>query len=165
MQFCTDISLSLEDPALLALSYTLSSTQMGVFTRQGWTDGWRGMKCDSLEGMREGVASLKRRLESGGKAGLTSSSSGGEEGDAQWFKSVYMYAFTFTLAPGQRSMPVENAKAFWEMLLPLTAVGEGDTKDGWKAEQTEWWFEFLDEKRTKGISKDAWGMVSVLPSF
>lgn len=36
-----------------------------------------------------------------------------------FFKSVYLYAFDFAKAPGQRSIPVDNAKAFWGILLPL----------------------------------------------
>lgn len=157
MDFCTEISLSLEDVSLLALSHELHSPQMGVFTRQGWTDGWKSLKCDSLESMKEGVSSLRKRLERGGGA----AKGGGEGGeDGQFYKTVYMYAFEFAKAPGQRSIPVDNAKAFWGMLLPLISGGEGGS--GWKKEHEDAWFEFLDEKKVKGISKDAWGMVSLI---
>lgn len=119
MQFCQDISLSLEDVALLALSHELHSPAMGVFTRQGWTDGWKALRCDSLESMQGGVASLKTRLERGGKEGAGAAGSADANGEgAQFFKAVYMYAFEFAKAPGQRSIPVDNAKAFWGMLLP-----------------------------------------------
>lgn len=34
-----------------------------------------------------------------------------------------------------------------------------DGEEGWKEEYTQWWFEFLNEKGGKGISKDTWQMV------
>jgi hypothetical protein len=33
--------------------------------------------------------------------------------------------------------------------------------DGWKEEYTSWWFDFLNEKGGKGVSKDTWVMVRV----
>ena len=31
--------------------------------------------------------------------------------------------------------------------------------DGWKKEYLQWWFDFLDERGGKGITKDTWIMV------
>jgi DCN1-like protein 1/2 len=119
---------------------------MGVFTRQGWIDGWKALKCDSLPSMKAGVDKLKHRL-------IT---------DADYFRQIYMYAFDFARAQGQRSVPLDNAKAFWGILLPLaikTIESRDDGHEGWREEYNGWWFEFLDEKAVKGISKDAWIMV------
>jgi len=144
-EFCNAIQLPLDDAGILALSHQLKSTQMGVFTRQGWIDGWKALKCDSLPSMKAGVDKLKHRL-------IT---------DADYFRQIYMYAFDFARAQGQRSIPLDNAKAFWGILLPLsikTIERREDGNEGWKEEYNEWWFEFLDEKAVKGISKDAWTM-------
>lgn len=35
-----------------------------------------------------------------------------------------------------------------------------DESGGWTSEHTQWWFDFLNEKGGKGISKDTWQMVS-----
>lgn len=32
-------------------------------------------------------------------------------------------------------------------------------EDGWKPEYLQWWFDFLNEKGGKGVSKDTWNMV------
>ena len=81
------------------------------------------------------------------------------------------------LARLTRCPPVaaDMAKAFWQLLIPhglqggaVSHVRRRDDDDdvdmsdeeGWKDEYTQWWFEFLDEKNVKGISKDTWQMVS-----
>lgn len=47
--------------------------------------------------------------------------------------------------------------------VSLTGDDEDDDmgeERGWSDEYTQWWFEFLNEKGGKGISKDTWQMVS-----
>lgn len=71
---------------------------------------------------------------------------------------------------------IETAQAFWGLLLPhglqggaLSHIVEGgdgeditmDSEEGWKAEYVQWWFDFLNEKGGKGVSKDTWVMVGV----
>jgi hypothetical protein len=69
---------------------------------------------------------------------------------------------------------LETAQAFWGLLLPHGLEGgalshtkgdddedvnmDGD-EEGWKPEYVQWWFDFLNEKGGKGISKDTWVMV------
>lgn len=144
MAFCEAISLPLEDAGVLALSYVLKSPQMGVFTKHGWTEGWKSLGCDSLQSMQATAGEngkLSERLRS----------------EPAFFKSVYLFAFEFTKSAGQRSIPLENALALWEILLPLAGSTVEDGQ-GWKPEHNEWWSEFLTAKKVKGISKDAWSM-------
>lgn len=71
-------------------------------------------------------------------------------------------------------LAIETAQAFWGLLLPLGLQGgalshilmpdgedspmTGAGEDGWKAEYNDWWFEYLNEKGGKGVSKDTWVM-------
>jgi len=146
MAFCQDIKLDLEDVVLLALSYELKSPQMGEFTRTGWIDGWKALKCDSLQTMEAALPRLRSRLQN----------------DRAFFRNIYMYAFDFARTAGQRSIPIDNAKAFWAMLLPAGFVGDAlrheGSGEGWKPEYIQWWFDFLDAKGGKGISRDTWNM-------
>lgn len=72
------------------------------------------------------------------------------------------------------SLGIDFAQAFWSLLLPhgfsggaLTRVplrdGDNDYKmdgdEGFKEEYIQWWFEFLNKKGHKGVSKDTWVMV------
>ena len=70
------------------------------------------------------------------------------------------------------------AQGFWQILIPHGLEGgalahvpssrEDDDdvamdvgEEGWKEDFTQWWFEFLEQNGTKGVSKDVWQMVSV----
>ena len=74
---------------------------------------------------------------------------------------------------------LETAQEFWRLLIPfglqggalayapLTTDDDNDTdmdhavdEEGWKPEYTDWWFEFLQQKGGKGVSKDTWIMVN-----
>lgn len=152
MSFCEAIELDLGAAGVLALSYELKSPQMGVFKRKEWVEGWKALRCDTIPAMKAGVEKMQQRLVS----------------DASFFRQVYLYTFEFAKAAGQRSIPAENARAFWEILLPIVtqsvqaeAAAKQPGFSGWNDESTKQWFEFLDGKGVKGISKDAWTMVSV----
>ena len=72
---------------------------------------------------------------------------------------------------------MDMAVGFWGLLIPhglqggaLSHIpsarqdGDGDDRmggveDGWQEEHTQWWFEFLESKKLKGVSKDVWQMV------
>lgn len=47
-------------------------------------------------------------------------------------------------------------------LSHIDASGDTDMRGGggWAPEYVDWWFEFLNEKGGKGVSKDTWVMVS-----
>lgn len=68
---------------------------------------------------------------------------------------------------------LDTAQAFWGLLLPhglqggaLSHVDDdedvkmgGTGSEGFKQEHIQWWFDFLQEKNMKGVSKDVWQMV------
>ena len=38
-------------------------------------------------------------------------------------------------------------------------MDESEGEDGWKEKHLQWWFDFLNERGGKGITKDTWIMV------
>lgn len=91
--------------------------------------------------------------------------------DADYFRRVYLYTFEFARSEGQRSLGIELAQAFWNLLLPFGLRGGAlrmqdhsghdlsKANGGWTDDHTQLWYEFLKEKNIKGISKDTWSMV------
>ena len=53
-----------------------------------------------------------------------------------------------------------NALAHVESIDDDDDMGMGE-EEGWQSEYTQWWFDFLNEKGGKGVSKDTWAMVRV----
>jgi hypothetical protein len=90
--------------------------------------------------------------------------------DSEYFRRVYTYTFEFARSEGQRSLGIDIALAFWGLLLPHGLKGGalrpqdygGDDPmkpdGGWTEEHTQLWYDFLNEKNIKGISKDTWAM-------
>ncbi|CAL1698208.1 unnamed protein product [Somion occarium] len=161
IRFCEDLSVDPEDVVLLAVAYELKSPRMGEWSRKGWVDGWKNVGVDSIPAMKTALLRLRDKLGS----------------DPEYFKQIYNYTFEFARPPGQRSLGLDMAQGFWQILLPHGLQGgalahtqhrSSDEEDedvmmvtdeeGWKPEYTQWWLDFLNEKGGKGISRDTWQM-------
>ncbi|TFY56094.1 hypothetical protein EVG20_g9063 [Dentipellis fragilis] len=165
IKLCEDLGVDPEDVVLLAVAYELKSPRVGEWARKGWIEGWKNVGCDTIATMKTALLRLRDKLGS----------------DLGYFQKVYSYTFEFARAEGQRSLGLETAQAFWGLLLPHGLQGgalahirarddDGDDnmqgeEDGWKEEYTQWWFDFLNEKGGKGVSKDTWLMVRPLSSL
>ena len=118
---------------------------------------------DTIDGMKAQLTQLRQQLAT----------------DTEYFRHVYNYTFEFSRPPGQRSLGLDMAQGFWALLVPHGLAGgalahvaarddDGDevmddgAEEGWKEEHLQWWFEFLEQGGTKGVSKDVWQMVSVV---
>ncbi|KIM41840.1 hypothetical protein M413DRAFT_27408 [Hebeloma cylindrosporum] len=157
IKFCEDLEVDPEEVVLLALAFELKSKQMGRWTRQGWIDGWKSLGADSIQSMKAALTKLRSQLGS----------------DFEYFQKVYNHTFDFARSEGQRSLGIDFAQAFWSLLLPHGFSGgalnrislrDGDNdhnmdgEEGFKEEYIQWWFEFLNKKGHKGVSKDTWVM-------
>ena len=60
------------------------------------------------------------------------------------FKKIYQYAFVFAKSPEQKSLNLETAIAFWDILLDFKYL--------------EQWKGFLTTNWGKSISKDTWNL-------
>ncbi|KAK0200708.1 defective in Cullin neddylation protein 1, partial [Desarmillaria ectypa] len=158
IKFCEDLSVNPEDVVLLSVAYELKSNRMGEWGRQGWLEGWKNLGCDNTPAMRASLPKLSQKLSS----------------DPNYFRKVYNHTFEFGRLEGQRSLAMDSAQAFWALLLPhglkggalshTTSTDEDDvdmdatSEEGWKDQYTQWWFEYLEAKGGKGVSKDTWSM-------
>lgn len=157
IKLCSDLSVDPEDVVLLAVAFELKAPRLGSWSKTGWVEGWKRLGCDKLPAMQNTLMKLRDRLGS----------------DSQYFNKVYAYTFEFSRQEGARSLAADMAKAFWQLLIPhglqggaLSHVRRRDDdddvdmsdEDGWNDEFTDMWFEFVDEKNIKGISKDTWQM-------
>ncbi|KAI0032114.1 defective in Cullin neddylation protein 1 [Vararia minispora EC-137] len=154
IRLCEDLGSDPEDVALLALAYELKSPTPAEWDRKGWVDGWRALGADTLEGMRSAVNKLRGRTAS----------------DPVYFSKVYNHTFDYVRTPGARSLGLDTAIPFWTLLIPhglsdgaiAHRPTDGDesmgVEEGWQNEYTDWWFEFLNARGSKGVSKDTWSM-------
>ncbi|KAG8933325.1 Scaffold-type E3 ligase [Tulasnella sp. 419] len=144
---CQDLGVDPEDVVLLALACDLKSPSMGQWPKKEWIEGLKTQRVDSIPAFKSYIERLRKELSS----------------EHAYFRQVYNYTFTFALNPGQRSLGLEEALAFWGLLIPAGLHGGAlkpldQSIQGWSDEHTQWWFDFLKEKNVKGISKDTWNM-------
>jgi len=158
IKFCADLNVNPEDVVLLAIAYELKSPGVGQWTKSGWLEGWKNIGADSISEMKNSLVKLRDQLGS----------------DSEYFEKVYKYTFDFARNDGQRSLGLETAQAFWSLLIPHGLAGgalsripmQDDDEDvemdeggeGWKEEYLQWWFDFLNGRGGKGVTKDTWIM-------
>lgn len=144
LRLCQDLSVDPEDVVLLAVAYELKCPAVAEWTREGWITGWTNLRCDSVQAMKNILPQLRTKLGA----------------EPQYFQQVYAATFDFAKSPGQRSLPLETAESFWNLLLPHGIRGGAlrSATTTWTVTQLSSWYTFLHETKVKGVSKDTWNM-------
>ncbi|CAO1615171.1 unnamed protein product [Jaminaea pallidilutea] len=159
MSYCEALGVSPEDVVLLPLSFYLQSPTMGQFNRDAFINGWRTMAdgtkaCDTVQGQKEYLPTLTKELQ-------TDAAVKGELGNAKGsglYKRTYEYTYNFARPEGQKSVPLDTALAFWDLLLPHSPTFS-DQGGSFTQAQYELWKRYLtDEVKSRTVSKDTWSL-------
>jgi DCN1-like protein 1/2 len=67
--------------------------------------------------------------------------------DQNMFKDLYLFTFNFAKNPSQKSLDLEDAIAYWKMIL------------NGRFKYLSYWIEFLQENHKRAISKDTWNLL------
>jgi DCN1-like protein 1/2 len=134
IEYLADLGFEPEDKVTLALADFLDSPSVGVFERRSFILKWQSVDAKTLDDMKRHLEVLNSKLEN----------------DVGYLKQVYQFAFKFLLDEGQRTLPLETAIAYWELILKPIYGGKIDE-----------WSKFLTEEWKQAISKDAWNMFFV----
>ncbi|KAJ3134710.1 DCN1-like protein 1 [Physocladia obscura] len=126
-KLCEDLGVDPMDVVTLVLAYHLKCEKMCEFKRQGWIDGWTKLQCQTLDDMKKCVNERMRK----------------DLDDPTIFREIYLFTFGFAKAENQKSLGLETATAFWQLLF----TG--------KYKYIELWIEFLEDHKN-AISKDTW---------
>lgn len=134
IRYLEDINLGLEEVGVLGLAMELNAPTQGIFTKQGFIKGWTSLGVSSLSGMKDHVSTLSASLSK-----ITSPPS-------DLFKKTYLHTFTFALTPPSRTLPLDSALVFWDLLLTN------------RFSRLPQWKEFLVGKN-RGVSRDVWNLL------
>ncbi|UZJ51562.1 hypothetical protein CBS101457_000882 [Exobasidium rhododendri] len=151
-----DLDISPEDVVLLPLSFYLKSPSLGTFQKAQYIEGWKAIagseKVDSIQYQKKLLPRLREEL----KKDAAVRDERGAESKSGLFHRVYEFTYTFAREEGQKSLSLDSALAFWDLLMPSSPT-YGDGPDHFSPRQLELWKEFLTEKGNgRAISKDTW---------
>lgn len=147
MQYLEDLGMGLDEVGVLGLAMELGAPTQGIFTRAGFIGGWQALRISSLEGMKQHAATLTPAL-------TTASLVEKDDQASDLFKKTYLHTFTFALTPPSRTLPLDSAVVFWDLLLGPSEDGGGVSKFA----RLDQWKRFVTEKG-RGISRDVWNLL------
>ena len=136
MKYLEDLSVSLEEPVMLAVLAQVKAPTMGELSRGEFTNGWEAVSADTISKQASVASQFRESLKS----------------DANLFRNVYKHSFVLARQPGQKSVLIEAAVEFWRMLF--SPAGFDWTTKGFNWIET--YLTFIQEKWNKSISKDLW---------
>ncbi|MCJ1281495.1 Scaffold-type E3 ligase [Xylographa opegraphella] len=142
MKYLMDLTLSLDEPVVLAILTELSAPTMGELTREGFLAGWRALGADSLPKQTAVLPHLRGQLSA----------------NPDYFRRVYKHTFLLARTPGQKGVALDTAIEFWRLLFGSSGI-QWRGRDG-----TDWlglWCGFVEERWKKSVSKDMWDQTGV----
>jgi len=145
MRYLADVKVNLEEVAMLAVSELLGSPTQGEFTRDGFCNGWKDLRCDTIQKQADYIhIHIRKKLHL----------------DRELFRRTYRHTFTLARAsPAQKSLPLEVATEYWRLLYSPDHGGFM-----WDSDNTPWlamWLDFLETKWKKGVNRDMWDQLLV----
>mmetsp|Transcript_63185 Transcript_63185/g.133363 ORF Transcript_63185/g.133363 Transcript_63185/m.133363 type:complete len:298 (-) Transcript_63185:124-1017(-) len=131
LQFFQDIEVDPgSDVLALAIASACKASEMGVFRRREFICGCATLEADSLDALKRKLPELRQAI---------------QDSSRQALEEVYHYTFGVALEPPSKVLPIEEAAAYWALLLPRWPLREP----------------FVQWAMTnmKGINRDLWNMV------
>ncbi|PWZ03251.1 DUF298-domain-containing protein [Testicularia cyperi] len=160
LQMCEALQVSPEDVVFLPLSFYLKSPSIGTFTREDYVNGWKILdQSDDLEKQQRTLQRLRQELYDNKPIRLERAAEEKSNPNAKrLYERVYEYTYGFARREGQKSLALENAIAFWDLVLPASPTFQRDGSTGtFTRKQLEMWKKFLvDETGNRAVSKDTW---------
>ncbi|TKR80860.1 hypothetical protein L596_014851 [Steinernema carpocapsae] len=131
LKFLTDLRVDPTSRIVLILAWKLKAQTQCEFSADEFKNGLCAMRTDSIDKLRAKLPSLNDEVNN----------------DAKSFRDLYSYAFNFGLNAKEKTLPIDVALAYWNMLFEnrysLYPVLE----------------KFLYDRKQKGISRDQWNLV------
>ncbi|EGX89795.1 defective in cullin neddylation protein 1 [Cordyceps militaris CM01] len=135
-----ELKVNIENAELFVALELLQAPTIGEISREGYVAGWKSSNVNASH--KEHAKHLRKVIKALPK-------------DAALFKRVYKYAFVVGRENDQKSLSLDTALIYWDMLFAPPGMP-------WKNAHRDWlalWKKFLAEKWTRSVNRDMWNMV------
>lgn len=129
-KFCDDLQLDPTSRTVLIIAWKFKAAVQCEFSKSEFITGMMEIGCDDLDKLKKILPHLENEIKEKTK-----------------FKSLYQFTFNFAKNPGQKSLELDMAIAYWNILF----------KDRFKF--LDLWSQFLTEHYKKSIPRDTWNLL------
>ncbi|KAI3395166.1 hypothetical protein diail_1718 [Diaporthe ilicicola] len=139
-EYLEALGVNMENAEQFVVMELVQSPSIGEITRNGFVNGWSATDLTTFS--KTAQKSHVRRLINQLSA------------EPALFKKVYRHSFIAGKEASQKSIPLENAIVYWQLLFAPPGRP-------WKSASRDWakmWETFLEEKWTRSVNKDMWNM-------
>ncbi|MBW0516168.1 hypothetical protein O181_055883 [Austropuccinia psidii MF-1] len=146
------LNLTPEDPKVLCLCHLLHAPRLGLLERSAFVKQWTSLLLSHNQTPSSSIQSTRDMVRFQTKA--INDLDSRLKSELSYFQEVYRFIFDFGRDEGQKSLALDTAIAFWEMVLPLTPCLDWSI---FKPQYLQWWTELL-RSRNKSVSRDTWNL-------
>ncbi|CAD5229214.1 unnamed protein product [Bursaphelenchus okinawaensis] len=129
LRLLNDLNIDPSALEALVLAWKMNAETQCEFSLEEFKKGCQQMRVDSLEKLRNQAATWRNELK-----------------DTQKFKQLYQFAFNYAKSAATRFLEIDTAIAYWNLIF--------ENRDA----RVPVWIQFLQEKETKGVSRDTWNL-------
>lgn len=129
-KFCEDLHLDPTSRLVLVIAWKFKAAVQCEFTKSEFINGMTELCVDDLEKLRWMLPNLENELS-----------------DKTKFKSLYQYTFNFAKNLEQKSLELDMAVAYWNILI-------GD-----RFKFLDLWTKYLNEHYKRAIPRDTWNLL------
>ncbi|CAD6187988.1 unnamed protein product [Caenorhabditis auriculariae] len=131
LRLLNDLQLGPMDRRVLLLALKLKAATQCEFTWEEWLAGMTALRVSSANSLRSRLDQLDSELDD----------------DGSKFRELYIFTFSYGKQASQRSLELENALAYWNILF-------GD-----RYPVLSKWEDFLRKEHKAAISRDTWNLL------
>jgi len=129
-KFCEELQVNPTSKIVLIVAWKFKAATQCEFSKKEFMDGMTELGCDDFYKLRSKLPVLANEIM-----------------DQRKFKDFYQFTFTFAKNPAQKSLDLDMAIAYWEIIL----------KDHFTF--LDLWTEYLEKHYKRAIPKDTWNLL------
>jgi len=129
-KLCNDLELDPCSLTVLVLCWRLRAANQCEFSQKEFCEGMESLRVDDIKKLKKALLKLEQELE-----------------NARLYKDFYLFTFQYGKNEGQKSLEVDIALAYWEIVLKN------------RFQHLDLWLQFVRENHKRAITKDTWSLL------